>query len=161
MKQYINNLISVLTICVFLAMAWSSGDGRKYGKDCNFFDVSSSRTHKINIRVVDRQTNVLLSGVAVKIYYNKYDKTMNTVDGSRCELVPLERVTQLGSTDNSGMFTMSATGTYHSSDDYIFGTIDINLTGYYRDNNIEYFKFGPEPRTETYNFSLLKINDSP
>ena len=164
MKRYINHLISIVVLAVFLAMAWacSFGDGRIYANDCEFSMPSSSRTQKINIVVVDKLTNLPLSGVAVKIYYNKYDKTqISTIPGTKCELIPEERVTQLGSTDNSGMFSLSATNTYYSSEDYIFGTIVINLDGYYRDDYIGYFKLGPNKISETLYFSLLKINDSP
>ena len=141
-------------------MAWSSSpSGIKYCNDDNFFPLASSRTHKINIVVLDRQTNVRLSGAAVKIYYDQYAKSIE--DGGKCQLITLQRVTKSGITDNNGMFSMSATDTYYSSEDYIFGTININLAGYYRDNSIEYFKFGPEPRTETYYFPLFKINKSP
>lgn len=161
MKRYINHLISIVVLAVFFAMACAcitKNVGVIYAKDCEFFMPSVSKSQMIKIVVLDKQTKLPLSGVEVDINYTKYDKVKV---GEKCELKPQARVTHLGSTNISGMYSLPAGNTYYSSEDYIFGRIDIHLPGYYRDANIGYFQLEPNKNTETVHFSLLKINVSP
>ncbi|MBC7885309.1 MAG: hypothetical protein H7X99_07530 [Saprospiraceae bacterium] len=160
MKKYVNHAVSMVTTGVFLAIALAcfSGDGKNYAKDCELLMPSVSKTQMIKIVVVDKLTKLPLAGVEVDINYSKYEKVKT---GINCELQAQPGFTKLGSTDISGMFTLSAGNTYYSSEDYIYGKVGVHLSGYYRDTNIGYFKLGADKNTETVHFSLLKINVSP
>jgi len=160
MKEYVKIGLSFVVTGFFLMMAVASVDPEtdlSAPKNCEFLIPPVDKITKITMLVKDSETKLPIKGVRIELWLDKYKKTKN--DENMCFLKQDDREIFTKFTDENGMWSTSYSKKYYSSEDYIYGGVYVDATGYY-DVESDFVIFDGTA-TFVEPIYLLKINKTP